>query len=97
MGSRNIIIMMCVALGLALMVFFAAGCGESKQGKDAKGSGNKNVTRSINLYDLHLSYSKEVLKQFSDIGVKCGILPFGYELDTITYDAIKIRVMIMEM
>lgn len=46
-----------------------------------KGSGNKNVTDSIPLYDLHLTYDSTVKKQL-ETGWKMpvGILPFGFDI-----------------
>lgn len=46
-----------------------------------KGSGNKNVTDSIGLYDLHFTYNlsiKEKLEKESN--AKTAYLPFGYEI-----------------
>lgn len=46
-----------------------------------KGSGNKNVTNSIGLYDLHFSYDRSICKKISqDFDIPCRILPFGFEL-----------------
>jgi spore maturation protein CgeB len=47
-----------------------------------RGSGNKNVTGSIGLYDLFLTYSfvdKE--KMESQYNVKAKIIPFGFDID----------------
>ncbi|RZK42869.1 MAG: glycosyltransferase family 1 protein [Pedobacter sp.] len=47
-----------------------------------RGSGNSNVTNSIGLYDLHLTYNLEVQEQLKkDYNIKTGFLPFGYEID----------------
>jgi len=46
-----------------------------------RGSGNKNITNSFNLFDLHISYSPVIIEQIkkrSDI--KTAYLPFGFEL-----------------
>ncbi len=53
------------------------------------GSGNKNVTRSIGLYDLHFTYSKEIEKQLmTGYDAKTVYLPFGYDLaDSLYTDA----------
>lgn len=51
------------------------------------GSGNKNVTDSIGLYDLHLAYDTEVRKRIEkEYGIPCGLLPFGYELPDLLYE-----------
>jgi len=46
-----------------------------------KGSGNKNVTDSIGLFDLHFSYDQDICKRIArDYKIPCRILPFGFEL-----------------
>ena len=56
-----------------------------------RGSGNKNITKSFNLYDLHISYSPviiDLIKRRSDI--KTAYLPFGFELsDKIYQETLK--------
>jgi hypothetical protein len=44
-----------------------------------RGSGNKNITNSIGLYDLHLTYNLSVLEQLTAQGQKAIWLPFGFE------------------
>lgn len=45
-----------------------------------KGSGNKNVTNSIGLYDLHLTYNLHIKKQLEQkFNLPCAWVPFGYE------------------
>ncbi|RZL45777.1 MAG: glycosyltransferase family 1 protein [Pedobacter sp.] len=45
------------------------------------GSGNINITNSIELYDLHLTYNLAVQKKLEeDYKLKTGYLPFGYEI-----------------
>jgi len=47
-----------------------------------KGSGNKNVTNSISLYDLHLTYNMSVKKKMEDTWhITTAILPFGFDVD----------------
>ena len=47
-----------------------------------KGSGNKNVTDSIGLYQLHFTYNLSIKKRLEkDYGVKTVFLPFGYDID----------------
>jgi len=45
-----------------------------------KGSGNKNVLDSIELYDLHISYSQYIIKELSQkfSKIKTAYLPFGH-------------------
>ena len=45
-----------------------------------KGSGNINVTNSISLYDLHLTYNLQVQKKIEEkYKIATGYLPFGFE------------------
>lgn len=45
-----------------------------------KGSGNKNVTLGIPLYDEHFTYDHEVKKQIDKkFGIKCTLIPFGFD------------------
>ncbi|MDB5280369.1 MAG: hypothetical protein JWR61_5324 [Ferruginibacter sp.] len=47
-----------------------------------KGSGNKNVTRSIPLFDMHLTYNTAVKKEMESFyGIPTEILPFGFDID----------------
>ena len=51
-----------------------------------KGSGNKNVTDSIPLYDLHLTYDTTVKRKFEmEWKLPAGMLPFGFDLDDDLY------------
>jgi spore maturation protein CgeB len=46
-----------------------------------KGSGNSNITRSINLYDFHFTYNLDIREQLGKLtGKPVYYLPFGYEL-----------------
>jgi hypothetical protein len=46
------------------------------------GSGNRNVTQSLPLFDLHLCYSREVQRRIeADLHIPTAFLPFGFELD----------------
>jgi spore maturation protein CgeB len=48
-----------------------------------KGSGNKNVTRGIPLYDEHFTYDHEVRNQIDkEFGIKCTLIPFGFDQET---------------
>ena len=47
-----------------------------------KGSGNENVTNSIRLYDLHLTYNTGVKKEMETISnIPTAILPFGFNIE----------------
>lgn len=47
-----------------------------------KGSGNQHVTRSIRLFDLHLTYNTVVKQEMESIyHIPTGILPFGFNID----------------
>lgn len=51
------------------------------------GSGNQNVTDSIPLYDLFLTYNiSDKVKMEKDFGIASEILPFGYNLEESTYN-----------
>ena len=44
------------------------------------GSGNKNVSESIRLYDLYLSYSQNIAEALRErFGVASAVIPFGYD------------------
>jgi len=46
-----------------------------------RGSGNKYVTRSIPLFDLHFTYNLEVKKKLEEqLHLRTALLPFGFEL-----------------
>ena len=48
-----------------------------------RGSGNKNVEQSIELYDLYATYSKKIQREIEEnYKVKSYYLPFGYDSDT---------------
>ena len=52
-----------------------------------KGSGNANITNSINLYDFHFTYNLEIQKQLKqNHNAKTGFLPFAYDLSQQLYD-----------
>lgn len=47
-----------------------------------KGSGNRNVTNSIGLFDLHLTYDTQIKEQLeSQVTARVGLLPFGFEAE----------------
>jgi len=52
-----------------------------------KGSGNVNVKRSIELYDLHLTYNSEVKKEMESVyKIPTAILPFGYDVSDTVFE-----------
>lgn len=50
-----------------------------------KGSGNQNVTKSLEKYDLHFTYNTSVALEFNRRALKTSILPFGFDLDMDVY------------
>jgi spore maturation protein CgeB len=45
-----------------------------------KGSGNKNVTQGISLYDEHFTYDHEVKNKIDkEFGIKCTLIPFSFD------------------
>ncbi|MEY4292991.1 MAG: hypothetical protein RIQ61_1389 [Bacteroidota bacterium] len=58
------------------------------------GSGNKNITNSINLYDWYLSYDSTVVKQLQQMNIHTNLFPFAINLaDDFKYpnDALSIN------
>lgn len=51
-----------------------------------KGSGNKFITDSINLYDIHFAYDKTIAKELKEkFNSKTFILPFGFDIEESVY------------
>lgn len=49
-----------------------------------KGSGNRNVSKSISIYDLHLTYDAWVKEKIEkDFNIKSHLLPFGFDEEAI--------------
>jgi len=46
------------------------------------GSGNKNITNSINLYDWYLSYDSTVVKQLEQMNIHSSLFPFAIDMPT---------------
>lgn len=44
-----------------------------------RGSGNVNVSKSINLYDYYFSYAEDVVNDLIKLGVKSQKIPFGFD------------------
>jgi spore maturation protein CgeB len=52
------------------------------------GSGNRNITESIVLYDLHFTYSHSIRKRLEETyRATTAILPFGFEVDEALYES----------
>lgn len=55
-----------------------------------RGSGNKNITNSIVLYDLHFTYNLEIKKQLEDqYKTKTVLLPFGFDISDSLFETCK--------
>ncbi len=55
-----------------------------------RGSGNKNVTQSIHLFDLHLTYNSEVKRKMEvDYKIPTKILPFGFDMEEVLFEKSK--------
>ena len=44
------------------------------------GSGNKNVTRAVSLFDLYLTYDANIKLELQKLKVNAAIIPFGFEV-----------------
>ena len=44
-----------------------------------RGSGNRNLTNSISLFDLYVSYDKDIVQQLKLKNVNSKLIPFGFE------------------
>lgn len=52
-----------------------------------KGSGNKNVTNGMYLYDEHFTYDHQVKEKIEkELGMKCTMIPFGFDQEAIIND-----------
>ena len=55
-----------------------------------KGSGNKNITQSIHLYDEHFTYDHDVKSRLeSEFGLKCTLVPFGFDNEVISTEELN--------
>lgn len=53
------------------------------------GSGNKNVTEAIPLFDLHITYDSAVKASIENkYNIRCELIPFGFEIDDDLYDEV---------
>ena len=57
-----------------------------------KGSGNKNLKNSINLYDVHFTYNLEIKDKLSKLGQHTEFLPFGFDLSQPLFDLCRQQV-----
>lgn len=52
-----------------------------------RGSGNKNITDAIGLYDLHFTYNLSIKDKLeNNLHLRTFFLPFGFEIDDSLYD-----------
>lgn len=55
-----------------------------------KGSGNANITNSIDLYDFHFTYNLEIKKQLEEKHkAKTGFLPFAFDVSDDLFETCK--------
>lgn len=54
-----------------------------------RGSGNKNVTKSINLFDCYLTYDKTIKEELDKRSIKSAIIPFGFDSNGFNYNDIE--------
>ena len=55
-----------------------------------KGSGNRNVSKSIAFYDEHFTYDHQVkVKIESEFGMKCTLVPFGFDPEVNTMEELN--------
>jgi len=54
-----------------------------------RGSGNKNVTNSITLFDYYFTYDKNINKELQNRAVKSEIIPFGFDSSGFNYKVLE--------
>jgi spore maturation protein CgeB len=55
-----------------------------------KGSGSKNITQSIHLYNEHFTYDHVVKSRIeSEFGLKCILVPFGFDNEVISTEELN--------
>jgi spore maturation protein CgeB len=54
-----------------------------------RGSGNKNVTKSIKLFDLYFTYDKLIKIELEKRGVRSELIPFGFDSNGFIYNELK--------
>jgi spore maturation protein CgeB len=50
-----------------------------------RGSGNKNVTNSISLFDIYFTYDWQISTELVKMGVRSELIPFGFDCDGFKY------------
>ena len=50
-----------------------------------KGSGNKNVTNSISLFDFYFSYANDVVENLNNLGINSKKISFGFDANGFNY------------
>lgn len=57
-----------------------------------KGSGNKNITNSIGLYDLHFTYDLQIKRKIeNEHKLPVEMLPFGFDIPAALYETISLQ------
>lgn len=54
-----------------------------------RGSGNSNVTNSVQHFDHYFSYAIDVVERLKQLGVKSTIIPFGFDSNGFDYKPLK--------
>jgi spore maturation protein CgeB len=54
-----------------------------------RGSGNKNVSRSITLFDIYFTYDKSIKAELEMIGVRTSLIPFGFDESAFDFKELK--------
>jgi spore maturation protein CgeB len=63
-----------------------------------RGSGNKNITHSIGLYHLHLTYDENIRQRIvMEYNIPCQILPFGFDVDDELYHECTLQQEVMKV
>jgi spore maturation protein CgeB len=63
----------------------------------SRGSGNKNVTNSISLFDYYFTYDKTINKELENRSVKSAIIPFGFDCSGFNYKDIEEKAEILKL
>ncbi len=53
-----------------------------------RGSGNNNLTNSISLFDLYVSYDKDIVQQLKLKNVNSILIPFGFDIEDFDFEQI---------
>jgi len=57
-----------------------------------RGSGNRNITEAISLFDLHFTYNLAIQKQLDEVyDVPTSILPFGFDISDSVYSVAMLQ------